>query len=396
MPDRLFEELLNETKRLFVEKYGEEPQVLVTAPGRVNLIGEHTDYNGGFVFPMAIERYTIIAAGPSSGETATIFSNNMNSTAEFILSSDVAPAEKVEWTSYVQGVISASIGKGAKVSPFNAIINSNVPIGGGLSSSASLEVAVATLMEELSGVTFDKVEKALMCQHVEHVYAKMTCGIMDQFISVFGQKEHAMLLDCRNQKPEMIPITDPSVTVLITNSNVMHELTGSEYPERRASCEEAARRLGVKLLRDVTLDELLKSKDKLVDETNGDRLFKRAFHVVGEDVRTLKMAEAFKTSDWETVGAQMYGSHDSLRDDYETSCPEIDVLVDIARKIGLEGGMIGSRITGGGFGGCTVSLVKTDKADEIAQILQEEYKKQIGKEAAIFSSRPAQGARVLR
>ena len=372
MSERLFEELLDETKRLFVEKYGVAPQVLVAAPGRVNLIGEHTDYNGGFVFPMAIERCTIIAASPSAASSATIFSNNMGSTADFPLDPDVAPADKVEWTSYVQGAISMSIKKGAKAPGFNAVINSNVPLGGGLSSSASLEVAVATLMEELGGISFGKVEKALMCQQVEHVYAKMACGIMDQFISALGEKDHAMLLDCRSQESKMIPLTDPSVSVLIANSNVKHALTGSEYPERRASCEEAARRLGVKLLRDVDLETLLASKDKLIDEENGDRLFKRAFHAVGEDVRTLKMADALVAGDWETVGAQMYASHYSLRDDYEVSCPEIDVLVEIARNIGMEGGVIGSRITGGGFGGCTVSLVKTDKVDEITRILKEE------------------------
>ena len=395
MSERLFEELLDETKRLFVEKYGVAPQVLVAAPGRVNLIGEHTDYNGGFVFPMAIERCTIIAASPSAASSATIFSNNMGATADFPLDPDVAPADKVEWTSYVQGAISMSVKKGAKAPGFNAVINSNVPLGGGLSSSASLEVAVATLMEELGGVSFGKVEKALMCQQVEHVYAKMACGIMDQFISALGEKDHAMLLDCRSQESKMIPLTDPSVSVLIANSNVKHALTGSEYPERRASCEEAARRLGVKLLRDVDLETLLASKDKLIDEENGDRLFKRAFHAVGEDFRTLKMADALVAGDWETVGAQMYASHYSLRDDYEVSCPEIDVLVEIARNIGMEGGVIGSRITGGGFGGCTVSLVKTDKVDEITRILKEEYKNQVGKEATIFSTRPAQGARVL-
>ena len=395
MSDRLFEELLEETKRLFVEKYGVAPQTLVAAPGRVNLIGEHTDYNGGFVFPMAIERCTIVAASPTTSSTATIFSNNTGASAEFVLDADFPPAEKVEWTSYVQGAISLSIKKGAKVPGFNAVINSNVPLGGGLSSSASLEVAVATLMEELGGVSFGKVEKALMCQQVEHVYAKMACGIMDQFISALGEKDYAMLLDCRSQKPEMIPFVDPSVSVLITNSNVKHELVDGEYVKRRQDCEEAARRFGVALLRDVTLDELLASKDKLVDAEHGDRLLKRARHAVGEDVRTLKTAEALKIGDWETVGAQMYASHDSLRDDYEVSVPEIDALVDIARNIGMKGGVIGSRITGGGFGGCTVSLVKTDKVDEITQIFKEEYKKRVGKDATIFSTRPAQGARVL-
>ncbi len=396
MSDRLFEELLDETKTLFREKFGAEPQTLVAAPGRVNLIGEHTDYNGGFVFPMAIERWTIIAAGPNDGaEKATIYAKATDETADFAISGEILPAEKVEWTSYVQGAIACSLEKGAKVAGFNAVITSNVPLGGGLSSSASLEVAVATLMEELSGVKFGAVEKPLLCQKAEHVFAKMKCGIMDQFISALGEKDCAMLLDCRSCEPKMIPISDPSVSVLITNSNVKHALTGSEYPERRASCEEAARRLGVELLRDVTMETLEASKDKLVDEENGDRLYRRARHVVGEDVRTLKMADALVAGDWATVGAQMYASHDSLRDDYEVSCPEIDVLVEIARKIGPDGGVIGSRITGGGFGGCTISLVKTEKVAEITKIIETEYKKAVGKDATIFATRPAQGACVL-
>ena len=395
MSDLLFDNLLKETKKLFVEKYGREPEVVAVAPGRVNLIGEHTDYNGGFVFPMAIERCTIIAAATSGSTNASIYSHNVGETATFTLSGDVQPSEKVGWRSYVQGAISLSIQKGANVKGFDAVINSNVPLGGGLSSSASLEVAVSTLMEKLGNVTFDKVEKALLCQQVEHVYAKMACGVMDQFISALAQKDYAMLLDCRSREPKMIPMLDSSVSVLIANSNVKHQLSGSEYPERRASCEEAARRLGVSLLRDVTMDTLLQNKSKLIDDVNGDRLFKRAFHVVGEDVRTQTMADALVKGDWKTVGEQMYASHDSLRDDYEVSCPEIDVLVEIARSIGMEGGVIGSRITGGGFGGCTVSLVKTDKVDEITRKYQEEYKKRTGIEATIFSTRPAEGARIL-
>ncbi len=395
MADELFNELLNETKALFREKFGAEPEICVAAPGRVNLIGEHTDYNDGFVFPMAIERATIIAASPNGAEKATIFSKNMNETAEFAVSGEIVPAEKVEWTSYVQGAIACSLEKGAKFSGFNAVVNSNVPLGGGLSSSASLEVAVATLAEALSGVQFGKTEKPLLYQKAEHVFAKMKCGIMDQFVSALAEKDCAMLLDCRSQEPKSIPISDPTVSVLIVNSNVKHALTGSEYPERRASCEEAARRLGVGALRDVSMETLIANKDKLIDDANGDRLFRRARHVVGEDVRTLKTADALVAGDWPTVGEQMFASHDSLRDDFEVSCPEIDISVEIARKIGPDGGVIGSRITGGGFGGCTVSLVKTDKIDEITKIFETEYKEQTGIEPTIFSTRPAQGARVL-
>ena len=402
MADQLFDTLLAETKKIFAEKFGTEPEILVAAPGRVNLIGEHTDYNGGYVFPMAIERYTIIAASRTNADKATIWTNNCGRKAvsraagEFAVRGEIEPDDAVDWTSYVQGTIACALEKGAKIEgAFNAVINSNVPLGGGLSSSASLEVAVATLMEELSGHKFGKEEKPLLCQKAEHVFAHMACGIMDQFISALGQKDCAMLLDCRSQVPEMVPMSDPTVSVLITNSNVKHQLSGSEYPERRASCERAAKILGHELLREVTMDELLASKDKLLAEPDGERLFKRARHAVGEDVRTLKMKAALIAGDWATVGAQMYASHESLRDDYEVSCEEIDALVEIARKIGPEGGVIGSRITGGGFGGCTVSLVKTDKADEIAATIAREYKSQIGKDATIFVTRPAQGARVL-
>ena len=401
MAERLFEELIAETKRLFQEKYGTEPKILVAAPGRVNLIGEHNDYNGGFVFPMGIERWTVIAATPTGAEKATIWTNNSGAQyfprvgAEFAVSGEILPADKVEWTSYVQGAIACSIEKGAKVGGFNAVINSNVPLGGGLSSSASLEVAVATLMEELSGHKLGATEKPLLCQKAEHVFAKMACGIMDQFVCSLAQKDCAMLLDCRSQEFEAVPMTDPAVSALIANSNVKHALSGSEYPERRASCEKVAKLLGRELLREVSMDELIASKDKILAEEGGERLFKRARHAIGEDVRTLKAKDALVAGDWTTFGELMYASHASLRDDYEVSCPEIDALVEIAREIGEAGGVYGSRITGGGFGGCTVSLVRTDKAESVAERLGSEYAKRVGKEATIFVTRPTQGARVL-
>ncbi|MBP5622939.1 MAG: galactokinase [Thermoguttaceae bacterium] len=415
MADQLFDNLVADAKKFFRDKFNCEPTVMVAAPGRVNLIGEHTDYNGGYVFPMAIERYTVIAATPTDSDKATIWTKDCGKmvrtvAGDFTLSADVKPGPEkdVDWASYVQGTISCCLRKGATLkSGFNAAIVSNVPLGGGLSSSASLEVSVATLIEELGGHKFQGSEKPLLCVDAEHEYAHMPCGIMDQFISALGQKDCAMLLDCLSEKPEMVPMNDPTVSVLITNSNVKHELTGSEYPERRASCKAVAEALGRKLLREVSMDELLESKDKIlameIEEKSGDSskvisgetLFKRARHAVGEDVRTLKMKEALIAGDWATVGEQMYASHDSLRDDYGVSCVEIDALVEIARSIGPDGGVIGSRITGGGFGGCTVTLVKTDKADEIAKKIAQEYKTRVGKDATIFVTRPAQGAFVL-
>lgn len=400
----LFQTLLDETIADFQKQYRSKPKWLVFAPGRVNLIGEHTDYNDGFVFPMAIERYTIIAAGPSQNvperndknqKIAQIRTKNLNQTSSFLLEGEIQPAEKVRWSSYVQGSIACSLEKELNVEPFCAVLNSNVPIGGSLSSSASLEVAVATLMEAMSGQTLNPVDKALLCQKAEHLFAKMPCGIMDQFISTLGVKDHAMLLDCRSLVPKMIPLLDPSIVVLITNSNVKHSLTGSEYPERRQSCEEASRILGVTKLRDVSPDMLESSREKLLGLENGDRYYRRAKHVVSEDIRTQTMAQALIAADWEKVGEQMYASHESLKIDYEVSCPELDVLVDIAKSIGFDGGMIGSRMTGGGFGGCMVSLVRADQVDDVSETIRTGYFSKTGIKPTIFATRPAQGASIL-
>lgn len=393
----LFDQLVAETIAVYRSRFGSEPLALVAAPGRVNLIGEHTDYNDGFVFPMAIERYTVIAAGEKplgDDRFAEIFSQNMNKTKTFLIDGSSSPLERPHWSNYVQGAIACSLEKGLSVPSFRAVINSNVPIGGGLSSSASLEVAIATLMERLSGVTLPLADKALLCQKAEHEYAKMPCGIMDQFISVMGQKDHAMLLDCRSRVPVMIPLLDPNIVILISNTNVKHSLTGGQYAKRRASCEQAASILGVNKLRDVTREMLEAAKDKLCN-SNDDTVYRRARHVVGEDHRTSIMAQALIDSDWQTVGEQMYASHYSLKNDYEVSCPELDVLVEIAESLGTAKGVIGSRMTGGGFGGCTVTLVRNEHLDTVQSTFETEYKARTGIVPTLFATRPAQGATVL-
>ncbi|HEY3393813.1 MAG TPA: galactokinase, partial [Lacipirellulaceae bacterium] len=276
-------------------------------------------------------------------------------------------------------------------SGFQAVIESGVPFGGGLSSSASLEVATATLIEAMTGTSLNSVEKALLCQKAEHEFAGVPCGIMDQFASVMCQADQLMLLDCRSQKIEHIPLVDPRVTVLIINTNVKHELSGGEYAERRAQCEAAARKLAVASLRDATLSQLEAQRGKL------DAIeLRRARHVISEIERTLDAAAAIKAGDWPRAGRLMYASHDSLRDDYEVSCPELDLLVDLARQIGLQGGVIGSRMTGGGFGGCTVSLVETSKIYGVSHYLIEHYQAQTGIEPTMLTSRPARGAHIVK
>jgi galactokinase len=375
---------------LFTRCFGHPPRWRVAAPGRVNLIGEHTDYNDGFVLPMAIERYILIAADANNSGRVTLHNETTGETANFSVRPKVERGEP-SWSNYVRGVIAGFQGRRAKIGGFDAVVESTLPLGGGLASSAALEVATATLLEVMTGKTLDPLEKALLCQRAEHDFAGVPCGIMDQFTSILAQADHAVLLDCRSRTTTSVPMTDPAVTMLVINTNVRHKLAESEYAKRRSQCEAAARVLKVKALRDVTpaaLEAARRQMDPVV--------FRRARHVVSENERTVQAAQAIQNSDWPTVGRLMYASHLSLREDYEVSCPELDAVVEMAQEMGPEGGVIGCRMTGGGFGGCTVSLVKTEAVQRITRGLDPAYEKRTGSQASIFSSRPAAGARVLK
>jgi len=376
----------------FKQTFGREPSWIAAAPGRVNIIGEHTDYNDGFVFPMAIDRYTVIAASPNGeAKKVQLRSTAGDSPASIDLSQALKPAKKGTWFNYPLGVIAGFQARGISTPGFDALITSTVPLGGGLSSSASLEVATATLLEIVSGKKLDPVDKALLCQKAEHEYAGMPCGIMDQFISVMGKKDHILLLDCRSRKTDLVPMTDTSVELLITNTNVKHELTGGEYAKRRAQCEEAAKILGVASLRDADPSQLERARSKM-----DPVVYRRARHVIGEIERTLHAAEGVRASNWPTVGQLMYASHASLRDDYEVSCPELDAVVEIAQNIGLKGGVYGCRMTGGGFGGCTVALVESKMVADISSRIAAEYETRTKIKPTLFVSRPAAGATVLK
>ncbi len=328
----LLDQLVAKTSRRFADRFGEPPQWVVAAPGRVNLIGEHIDYSDGFVLPMALDRYTVIAAGPAAGEQATFASDLADDEVAISLAAPKKHASQGHWSNYVAGVIAGCIARGMRPAGFRAVIGSDVPLGGGLSSSAALEVATATLLETISGVTLDPVGKALLCQKAEHEYAGMPCGIMDQFASTLCQADHLMLLDCRSRQVEAIPFTDPALTVLIINSNVKHELTGGEYAERREQCEAASRKLGVSSPRDATLDALESARDKL-----SPLEYRRARHAISEIARTAAAAEAMKAGEFNSFGRHMAASHASLRDDYDVSCSELDLLVELADGIGRAG-----------------------------------------------------------
>ena len=384
--------LKDKTIRLFRAKFGRSPKWLVAAPGRVNLIGEHTDYNGGWVLPMAIDRYTVIAADHGldmqTGRCLRIHSDLMDSTASITYGEDQVPNAS-DWSSYVRGVLHECLTRDRDPGSLDAVIHSSVPSGGGLSSSAALEVALATLIEEATHHPFDATEKALLCRQAEHQYANMPCGVMDQFVSVMAQEGHALLIDCHTQTTRNVRFKQ-APNVVIVDTNVKHELNNSEYPQRQSQCFDAARQLGVDSLRDATMDALESLRPEMDPLVYG-----RARHVVTENARTLAAAEAMERMQWTEVGSLMYESHRSLRDDFDVSCLELNVLVDLAEQLGIDNGVLGSRMTGGGFGGCTVTLVSRDATDIVIQEIAAKYKERVGIEATVFVTSPSRGAHVL-
>ncbi|XP_061182556.1 galactokinase-like [Saccostrea echinata] len=378
-------ELAAKAQKAFVDKFGCEPQCAAYAPGRVNLIGEHTDYNEGFVFPMALPQVTVLVGRKSEGNLCRVLtladSVDAPNYVEFPVPSAETPLKPgtPKWANYVKGVVANYKGT---VVPFDAVVISSVPLGGGVSSSASLEVATYTFLDVLtnSGSDISKKDKALACQKAEHEFAGMPCGIMDQFISVMGQEGHALLIDCRSMEGQLVPMNDPNVVVLVTNSNVKHELTGSEYPTRKKQCEVAAQLMNKKSLREATMKDLEEMKSKLDDVT-----YKRARHVIGEIIRTEEAAKCLELGDYTRFGKLMVESHNALRDDYEVSCPELDELVSAAMEVD---GVYGSRMTGGGFGGCTVTLLKKEAVEKAIQHIQKRY----SQTATFYVCPPASGA----
>ena len=370
-------------------KFGGRPSVVTAAPGRVNVIGEHIDYNDGFVLPMAIDRYVVMAASRRSGEgNCELRLHSVNLKEDALLSLNVKSSPQSEgWARYIEGVVAGFMDRGFDVPPMDIVLKSNIPIGGGLSSSAALEVATATLFESLIDHKLDLTDKALLCQQAEHRFAGVPCGIMDQFASVFGRKGELMLIDCQSQRIEPVPLACEDITLLICNSNVQHQLSGGEYATRRTQCDVALCKLGHPSWRDVTLQTLLRDQSKLTEIE-----MRRSRHVVSEICRTQRAAHAMHQNDWNTVGHLMYESHTSLRDDFEVSCVELDLLVDLTRELGESAGVFGSRMTGGGFGGCTVTLLHTENVAEVSAHIVNQYEKKTGIKPSSFTSRPARGA----
>lgn len=359
---------------------------MIQAPGRVNLIGEHTDYNEGFVLPAAVGFGTCAGAGPRTDRRLAVRSENYSEGVEFDV--DNLPAlRRRHWSDYVVGVARKFRERTGGPSGMNLLIRGDVPQGAGLSSSASLEVAVLGALAEVNGTRFDGVETARLCQAAENEFVGARCGIMDQFVAVHGKKNHAVLLDCRSLEYRLLSIPR-GVRLVICNTMMRHALEGGEYNQRRAECEEGARffaeRLSnVKALRDVSLPDFEKCERELPEI-----LRRRCRHVISENLRVQKVAEAFERGDLESVGKLMAKSHESLRDDFEVSCRELDVMVEVAQGIQ---GVWGARMTGGGFGGCTINLVQDENVEEFRERVKRGYKRETGCAAEIYVSEAADG-----
>jgi galactokinase len=383
-------DLISDAASGLAQHFDAKPSVTATAPGRVNLIGEHIDYCDGFVLPFAIDRHIVIAGRANGTDQVRIATSLGGDIAEFAVSKPVVEGEP-KWTNYIRGVVRGFQDRGHTVPGFDAFIVSSVPGGAGLSSSAALECATATFLEGLLDTRLQTREKALLCQKAEHDFAHVPCGIMDQFASAFGKANRLVMIDCRSGEPELIPFESPDLTVLVSNTMVHHELSDGGYAARRKHTEEGLAIIGKPSWRDVSMDDVITHWDTL-----GNPIQRRSRHVVGEILRTVAAAEALSRNDFEALGPLMADSHASLRDDFEVSCKELDIMVSIAEKIGRDGGVIGARMTGGGFGGSTVTLCDSTRAAEIADILSREYQAATGITPEIFASRPCQGAHLVK
>ncbi len=377
-------ELQQKIERTFEERFGGKGTVYASA-GRINLIGEHTDYNGGFVFPGAIDKVIMASIRANGTNKVNVYSIDIDDFASFGLEETDAP--QASWARYIFGVCREIIKRGGKVEGFDAVFAGDVPLGAGLSSSAALESCYAYALNDMfNNNSIDKFELARIGQSTEHNYCGVMCGIMDQFASVFGKKSHLMRLDCRSMEFEYFPFNPEGYTLILVDSVVKHELADSPYNKRRASCERVAKHLGVETLRDATMEMLEGAKTELSEED-----YMRAKFVIGEKQRVLDVCDALVAGDYETVGRCMYETHNGLSKDYEVSCVELDFLNDIAKECGVTG----SRIMGGGFGGCTINLVKNELLEGFLQQAKTRFNEAYGHEPKIYEVIISDGARKI-
>lgn len=377
-----FEAMKERIRKIFQERFDKDG-IFYASSGRINLIGEHTDYNGGFVFPGAIDKVIMAEISPNGTDKVKVFSIDIDQYVEFGLREEDAPVES--WARYVFGVCREIQKRGGIVKGFDSVFAGNVPLGAGLSSSAALESCFAFALNDLfNDNSIEKFELAKIGQSTEHNYCGVNCGIMDQFASVFGKRGNLMRLDCRSLEYEYFPFNPDGYSLVLLDSVVKHELADSPYNRRRESCERVSRLLGHETLRDATMEELLAVKNEISAED-----YSRAKYVIEEKQRVLDVCDALNSGDYEKVGKLMYATHKGLSEDYEVSCEELDFLNDVARRCGVTG----SRIMGGGFGGCTINLVKNELLTEFIKTAKNEFNTRYGHEPKIYEVIISDGAR---
>lgn len=382
MDTRIIEEKF---KSLFGDNY-----MVYTSPGRVNLIGEHTDYNGGFVFPGAIDKGIYSVINPNGTDKVRAYSADYNEQVEFGMNEEDAPKES--WARYIFGVCREMKKRGFEPKGFDTVFVGDVPLGAGMSSSAALESTFANALNEIFNLNIDRFELARIGQSTEHNYCGVKCGIMDQFASVFGKKGHLMRLNCATMEFEYFPFNPEGYKVVLLDTVVKHELASSAYNKRRESCENAcahikARHPEVNFLSDATMAMLEEVKSEISEED-----YKRAVYVIGEKQRVLDVCEALEKGDYDTVGDRMFGTHYGMSKEYEVSCEELDFLNDVAKQCGVTG----SRVMGGGFGGCTINLVKEDLYDNFIATAKKEYLAKFNREPKVYDVVISDGARRIK
>jgi galactokinase len=378
------ENLGQRVRREFRQRFGSRPNYVVRAPGRVNLIGEHTDYNDGFVLPLAIDRAVWLAVGPRRDRKVSVHSLDFGENLEFDL--DGLKRENSGWREYPKGVAWALQEAGHRLQGWQGVLAGDVPIGAGLSSSAALELAVARAFAAVSELPWEPLVMARLGQRAENAWVGVRCGIMDQTVSAAGRAGHALLIDCRLLEVTPVPLP-PETTVVVLDTGTRRELADSAYNERRRHCEETARHFGVRALRDISLERFEAESAKLDSVTR-----RRARHVITENARTVEAAQAMQRADAHTLGALMDASHTSLRDDFAVSCTELDCMVEVGKR---HEACFGIRMTGAGFGGCAVALVRTTQTHDFARQTASSYQAATGRKPSIYITPATDGAGMM-
>lgn len=378
-------ELINDVRTAFIENFEVEP-LLIFSPGRINIIGEHTDYNDGFVFPAAVDKGIVAGIHKSDSGSCKAMALDLGSTVEFELNK-LSPSKEGSWENYLLGVVAEIQNRNTVIGDFNIVLKGNIPEGAGMSSSAALENSIVFGLNELFELGLSKADMVFISQKAEHNYVGVKCGIMDQYASMFGIKDHALHLDCRTIKSKPYKIDFKNYRLVLINTNVKHSLSDSAYNGRRSVCEQVAALLGVKALRDATASDLESIKRK-VTPTN----YQKALYVIQENGRTIKAAKAIENGDLETLGALLYQSHIGLSTQYKVSCEELDFLVEQAKK---NKHVLGARMMGGGFGGCTINLIDKKEVETFVQQVSKAYRNRFDRNCSAYPIALSDGTHVL-